>query len=249
MSCSYWAWTFWFGASSKTSNDPDLYILHSVHICFLRWSLNFVLRAFVHLVLFHRPLHQQAWISPEKDQFQRNNFDYILTWPGPKPAKRPSECFGFLGLSVGPVAGGPEIEDCLELFWFQRFQIIDFESGDVTTPAGQTNTCWMPTSVLMVFGSFDLRVKFCLIWKMVKHQKTANWDKKRGFLPSRSTCSSTPLLCQQQVFSFLRGTKKGGGTKIGGGTKKGGDTKKEKPGLPPHLLNSFHSSTYSLDFY
>ena len=48
----------------------------------------------------------QCFISLNKLKF---------TWPGPKPAKRPSECFGFLGLLVGPAAGGPDIEDCLEI--------------------------------------------------------------------------------------------------------------------------------------
>ena len=40
-------------------------------------------------------------------------FKFCHAWPGPKPAKRPSECFGFLGLLDGPAAGGPEMEDCL----------------------------------------------------------------------------------------------------------------------------------------
>ena len=40
-------------------------------------------------------------------------FKFCHAWPGPKPAKRPSECFGFLGLLDGPAAGGPEIDDCL----------------------------------------------------------------------------------------------------------------------------------------
>ena len=40
-------------------------------------------------------------------------FKFCHAWPGPKPAKRPSECFGFLGLLDGPAAGGPEMDDCL----------------------------------------------------------------------------------------------------------------------------------------
>ena len=40
-------------------------------------------------------------------------FKFCHAWSGPKPAKRPSECFGFLGLLDGPAAGGPEMDDCL----------------------------------------------------------------------------------------------------------------------------------------
>ena len=49
--------------------------------------------------------------------------EIILTWPGPKPAKRPSECFGFFGLLVGPVGGGPEIEDCLEMIHGRNYTV------------------------------------------------------------------------------------------------------------------------------
>ena len=51
--------------------------------------------------------------TKNESSFLHHVFKFCHAWPGPKPAKRPSECFGFLGLLDGPAAGGPEMDDCL----------------------------------------------------------------------------------------------------------------------------------------
>ena len=160
-----------------SSKKFHLNILHPRHICLLSWLFHFLLGPFVQLILLHRSLeyrdHRMKTSTKNESSFLHHVFKFCHAWPGPKPAKRPSECFGFLGLLDGPAAGGPEMDDCLGKICYGVPEIdvcleIRFLLEDCLgkTLSDQTTvlTCWKPTSVLKVSGSCGWPVMSCWTW-------------------------------------------------------------------------------------